>query len=481
MKKLLINVTIYSIIPQLPRVASFFLLPLYTKFLTSYDYGVSGLIYSVTGLFMGLGDLGLHIRLANSFFKSDKGWINTWRRIYTLLHAWSAVLSLVQSFVLYFILPAEVLESEKWIICLIYFICNTFFSTTINFCTRYYQYIESPKVIVSSSAFISIFSLVFNFIFIVYFKMGFMAWVYTHLISTFLNFLLAFHYFNRKLNFKPLSDFGKKWMKSNFKLSLPLIPHNYASYLLDASDRLVLKVLGVSVNKIGEYNFAYVFGSYFDFLVTAISLAISPGFAKDYFKSKKNRDVILLRKIVFVQCLLVVMAMIGTIWLKEIFSFIVDKNNPLKYTYDIAIIIIWAYSFRPIYWLVNCILTFNNSTGSLWKVTFTAGIGSIILNFLLIPFLGIYGAAWTTFISMIIMSVVGCFFSSFLRNFTIKVGRFAIASVIIATGLAFFSLWMAEQAILAKFYFSVIILIAVATYMWMKRHKLNTIFSPVRA
>ena len=478
MKKLLVNVAIYSLIPQLPRVLSFFLLPLYTQFLSPTDYGISGIIYSVTGLFMGLGDLGLHIRQANSFFKSDKGWVNTWGRIYTLLHVWSFFLSIIQSVVLYFILPPTLQEWEKWVIFFVYFICNTVFATTINFCNRYYQYIEKPRTIVTTSAFISAFSLILNFAFIVWLKLGFMAWVFTYMITSMVNFVFAYYLFNVKIRFRPLYDLKARWLKANFKVSLPLVPHNYASYLLDASDRFMMKVMGVTTAKIGEYNFAYIVGTYFDFFVTAISLAAAPNFAKDYFRSKVGRDGLLFRKIMVIQLLLILIALLGTIWIKEAFRFLVNDQNPLVFTYNIAIIILWAYAFRPIYWLVNCVLTYNNITSSLWKITFTAGILSVVLNLLMIPLLGIIGAAWTTFGSMVIMSIMGLYFRKFAINFSRPVRGFGLLSLALATVLVFFSLWVVEQSFFIKAITTGVIVAASTIALVTFWNRINLIFSP---
>ena len=78
------------------------------------------------------------------------------------------------------------------------------------------------------------------------------------------------------------------------KVSLPVVPHQYSVYLLDASDRLVMDQLNTSTEEIGKYNFAYGFGNYFSMFSMAIGLAIGPMLNQKLKENKlfHYRDVI---------------------------------------------------------------------------------------------------------------------------------------------------------------------------------------------
>ena len=72
LKKLFGNSLIYAIGPQLPKIVSIFLLPLYTQKLTELDYGFLGLYTMYLGLIGGVRDLGFSQPMVNVFFKYPK-------------------------------------------------------------------------------------------------------------------------------------------------------------------------------------------------------------------------------------------------------------------------------------------------------------------------------------------------------------------------------------------------------------------------
>ena len=66
-RKIVTNTIYYGVVPKLTMLLSIVMLPLTTPFLTTYDYGIYGVLTSYTSLFVSIAPLGLNVHLTNSF------------------------------------------------------------------------------------------------------------------------------------------------------------------------------------------------------------------------------------------------------------------------------------------------------------------------------------------------------------------------------------------------------------------------------
>lgn len=112
LKKISKDFLLYTIGPQIPRIFSFLLLPVFTKYLTTTDYGISGIVYSYIGLFGALADLGLSIRYSITYFKYPKTYKNRWALLSGILFWWSLAFSFLQSFILFIMLPSDMGDAK---------------------------------------------------------------------------------------------------------------------------------------------------------------------------------------------------------------------------------------------------------------------------------------------------------------------------------------------------------------------------------
>jgi O-antigen/teichoic acid export membrane protein len=87
------------------------------------------------------------------------------------------------------------------------------------------------------------------------------------------------------------------------------------------------------------------------------------------------------------------------------------KNDELRTAYSLGIIIIMGYNYKPMYQAATNVLFYKERTFSILKISFVAGMLNIILNFILVPFFGIYAAAYTT---------LGCLLFMGFRGFYLK-------------------------------------------------------------
>lgn len=409
LSKLFKETTIYALGPQIPRIASFFILPIITKDLTGNDYGISALVYAYIGIVGAFKALGLTDIYINYFYKHPKLYKLIWRHFFGFLSSYSVVFGILQGLLIFLVLPLG--YEERLIIVVLNIIPVILFDTTNEFGLRFLQLHHKVVSIFFISALSGLVVVFLNLYTISYLKLGYMGWF----ISAFIGIMTQFIFYGYTLysnKIYPILRFRKKYLKKYLKISLPIVPNKYGHYLLNSSDRIVMNLIQISTINIGLYNFGYIVGNYSQILVTSLGIAIAP-FYIDLLSKKKHVHINLAKNVtIFIQILFIIGTFTGALWLKELFSLLVS-NKELENTYDIAIIILMMQNYAPLRFFYTNFVVFHEKTTFLWKITFVAGAINVISNFMLIPIYGIQIAAATTFITMFYISVVGFYYKQY--------------------------------------------------------------------
>ena len=471
LKKFFSHSLIYGIAPQIPRIAGLFILPITTAHLTTADFGIYGIVMSYIGLLSALSSLGFPIVMVNAMYKYPKKWKIIWKQIHFYLVIWSLFFGFLQFVVLAIFLPPEANENF-WLIILYTCLPTVLFNTTASIGAAYYQYAQKPLYLGVVSAIVGIIAILLNLYTIAYLEMGYMGWFLSNFIVAILNFLFYFYpvYFSYQL--RPVIFFRKKFLRKHLRIALPTIPHNYSAYLLNTSDRVVMDNLKVNVKNIGEYNLAYMFGNYFDFVGNAVGMAVGPHYINLYSKKNVAAD----RSVHFItqwlQISFLLAGFITSLWCKELFQILVS-NEDLQGAYPLAVVIIMGYVYRPYYWAAVNRLQFVEKTSQLWKISFVAGMLNLALNFIFIPFYGVMAAAVTTFISLMYLGFAGHFLTAFKDQETIKYQSVRWIIIICSATLLVFNLKDLFWGM--KFQLSIILLLVYFSYCFFNRARFKEI------
>ncbi len=304
---------------------------------------------------------------------------------------------------MWFVMPQEVPVSHKlWIILLLSF-SSIFFDVTNTFGFRLFQFRQQAGYIAFITAVSGTATLLLNVYTIVYLKLGYMGWAISSFVGGFCSFALLFYPVHIKEKLRPLFVKPRPFFKSALRIALPTIPHDYSSYLLNVSDRLVMNFYQIPISQIGAYNFGYTFGNYAEVGGEAMGMALSPLHLKLLAEKKENKA----RKLIFsLQFLFIVGLFLVGLWAKEILNLLIS-NADLANAYLVTALIVFSYSYRPLYWGAVNLLGFEGRTGQLWKISFIAGILNLGLNFAFMPIWGYKTAIVTTFISLLFLGVSG--------------------------------------------------------------------------
>ncbi|MBE7175752.1 MAG: oligosaccharide flippase family protein [Mucilaginibacter polytrichastri] len=407
-KNLLKNSAIYGLAPQLPRIAGIFCLPIITRHLTKIDFGVYSLVSAVVGGLAVFAHLGLNVILSNSYYKNPMRYTFVWRQIYGFLILWNIPFSILLAVFIYSFIPDDAAGNTFYILVL-NVLPVVFFGPATIIGSLYYQLRQQPVQVAWRSITSGMISVGLNLYFIAGLEMGYMGWFLSVCISQMLLQLSYFISLTRVSGLTPIFNFKRRSIIHHLKISLPVIPHYYGSYLLDTSDRFIMKIVHIPIGDIGMYNVAYTIGNFVQAAGIAAGQAVSPMLLASY----KESDAVRARQLVFLlQIMFLGACFVVSLWMKEVFEVLI-KNEQLRHVYPSAIIIAMAYSYRPMYLGANNRLFYIEKTQSLLKITFIAGILNVILNLIFLKIYGYKAAAFTTYAGLMYMGYSGYFLKTY--------------------------------------------------------------------
>ena len=458
LRKILSQSALYGLAPHVSKVVGILILPIITRYLTETDWGIASTIAAYTGAISIFSTLGMNIVLSTSFYRYKYQYKWLWRQVYGFLQFWMIIFVILQSLLLWFIIPEEALEN-RWAIILLSGLSTAFFGATSLIGVMHYRLQQNPwPIAVRSiiSGFLTVFS---NLLFVVWFEMGYMGWY----ISSFLSgcFVNASYWWavNKKYGLSPIYCFRMKTIIRSLKVALPAIPHFYSSYLLNSSSRVVMDHYGMSMGSIGKYGFAAQFGGYFEIFVNSINMAVNPMTLEQIRNNREDYA----RKLIYAMLIIIFGAtFLFSLWAKEIF-FVLVKNAELQTVYPLAIILIMAYNYRPMYIASTNMFFYYENTANLLKVTAIAGVLSFIGYLIVIPIWGIWGAAVVNYIFLQYMGYSGFFMKEYKEK--TKVVYPFIKVLLLSLFLTGFVFWAVELAWPVKLVISLAYIVVSVIYL----------------
>lgn len=433
--------------------------------MTPLDYGISGIIFAYVAGFEALKDLGLRVGLTNSFFKFPDRYKWVWKRILGIMHVWSVFYSIILACLIGVIIPTEAQENRSLIL---FFVVFPFLvlDPPISIGRYYLQYSKKPVPISIISASTGLLTVFCNYYFIVIEHWGYMGLIAGQFFAQCLSFVCYAYLVYGKLNLQPSLQFNKRWVRKQLIIALPTIPHFYAGYIINIFDRILLDWFQISIEQIGMYSFAYSFGTYFAIIGKSFQTASGPYYMEHNREENLSGDQKNKRLTEISQLGMLLLAFSLVLFLPEIFTLLV-KNNELRQTYTISAIIIFAYTYFPMFSIIGMKQWYNESTKLMLSTTVGAAVVSIALNLLLIPIIGILGSAIATLIALLFMGYFGHFYPKIKVQFNIlpKAGWWiAITSVLMVLSFCLMELnWLIKGFIL-------FILLACTTMLFYKRN-----------
>jgi O-antigen/teichoic acid export membrane protein len=464
-KRLLKNSLLLGIAPFLPKIINVMLLPIMTKYLTDVDFGISGTISAYTTAIGAFSLLGLNVVLLNSFVKSPCQYKIIWRQIYGFLKIWMIVYACIQTLLLYLFIPREA-ESYKWIIIILTNFSTVFFGPTATIGSYYYIFNQQSFPIVWRSVLAGIITILFNYVLIVNFKLGYVGWYVGSFVGVFFSNASYWYVVNKKLGMSPIYNFKWKTIIQSLKVSLPGVPHYYSSFLLEGSGRMILDRYHIAQSEIGKVNIVQQIGNLFQLGVEGINNAIGPALMKTI---KENDEKRLLSLTYVHVCFVFSTAFLLSLWSKEIFSLLIS-NKSLASTYPYFIIYLMALCYRPMYVTASNYFFYYEKMKQLLWISLLSGIIAFLLYLIFVPLYGIWGFLLGRYAACLYNGYAG-FLSKVIRNYA-KVSFPFISIMILQLFLTIIAYIFVEK-IFVKSIISCIVLVSILSFYIAKQHEIK--------
>ena len=389
---------------------AFLTIPIYTRMLSTGDYGITNIYTSWIDIITVFFSLALYISIRTAFvdFSNDKfSFLNT---IVTFTIFWGSFLGI--TIVLFGTFFFDI-KTYLLILAAIHGISNAIIMD-------YQQYLMMEIKFIKRSIYLAIpnfLSALISIILLIFlpFEEKYLCRIIPLAIVHF-GFQLVILF---KIYFKQKPKINTKYIKYGLDISLPLVLHGIALNILSQSDRTMIKIYD-NVSGVGIYSLVYNFGMIAMVMTTALDGIWIPWFMTK-LKDKNIEEINNKSKkyINFISIIMIELMLVCPDFLKILAS--------KEYWEGIIIIppIVIANYFIFIYSLYVNVEHLYKKTKMVTVNTMISAICNIVLNVIFIPKYGYFAAAFTTAISY--------FFSMCLHmayTYTLEKSIFPIKNII---------------------------------------------------
>ncbi len=392
-KKQLVKNTIIIAIGKLStQIISYILLPLYTAKLSPSEYGTYDFICTIS-LFLCpiitlLMEESMFRFLIDAIDKSEAKRIISQTIIYTIL----GTIIFIPLAVIILNLTTE--YTGALIFAFVVFVISNIFIGLSNALARG---LSKIKLYSLSNFILGIGTIILNIIFIVLLKAGAEGLLWANSIA---NICTAIFIFTKLKLWMYIGKFNKKLMKEMIKYSIPLVPNSISWNIINMSDRIILtQMIGSSAN--GIYAMAskfpniisVVYGYFYTAWKESAARITKEDNKNKYYNSIYHDTKRLLFSVTI--CLIAVMPFA--------FPILINKAYDEAYIYIPIIMIATYYSNLSSYF--GGIFSAYKDTKIMGATTIGAAIINLIIDLLLVKFIGIYAACLSTLIADLIVYI----------------------------------------------------------------------------
>lgn len=402
---------IYGTSTIVARLFNFFLVPVYTYYLASADYGVIATVFAFMALFNIIYQYGMdqaYLRFAQEH--KDKTVFST---PFTAVLLSSAALSaLIYLASPYIALALGIGAQNAYLIKYCCFILALDALNIIPFAKLRFEHrawrfvgIRTASILVNVAG---------NLLALAHFGAGvdgiFMAGIWASLTSL----VLLLPVIKEDFAFR----FDKKLFKAMFAFSWPFIPAGAASIMVNVIDKPLLSHLA-GLSEVGIYQANFKIGVFMMLAVSMFDQAWRPFFIQA--SSKPDCKTLFAEIFTYFAAaaswlFLGLAFLIPTIIKTKFLGFNLIHSNYWS-GMNIIPLVLAGYLFYGFYinFMVAPVLT--KKTRSLMYITLIGAAASIVTNIILVPHIGIVGAGWAIFSSYAVMAL--CLFVFLQRNYPI--------------------------------------------------------------
>ena len=230
-------------------------------------------------------------------------------------------------------------------------------------------------------------------------------------------------------------DLSRLWI--SVKYGFPAIAGNIGFLIFQLNDRYMLNWLSTSAET-GKYAFGYKIANFINLIfISTIGLSYMPSI---FSKEKEENNTRYYRKMLTYYCFLISLIILGFLFFYKDLLSLVARNK--DYFDGLSVVPVLSFSFMVLgmNYFVGVGLYLKNRMIYFLAPSLAAVVSNILLNWFLIPRIGIMGAAWSSLISQALYTGILSFTASRFIKISFEWGK------ILMIYLLAVALFMASQA-----------------------------------
>lgn len=387
--------SIYTIGQVGTKAFGFFLIPVYTHFLTPADYGIVGYLQVILQLIATVLMLGFY-GAQTRFYYEFKGQAQKFGEFLFSINVFLFFILIILCCTLtqfgehlYSFFKVKSISFYPYLPIIVW---TAFFQIMSQMIISYYLAARQYKVC-ALLQFVQFFLIVgLVLFFVVFLKQGALGKVKGHLAGQAIFFTLFYISYAKKFIFR----FDIAYVKYALAFGLPIAFHLMAGAMHDSIDRVFLEKY-VSMDQLGIYSLGYQIAMVMSVIVASVNKAWQPNYfdlmsSDAHDKAYENRRMFALWMIgIGTTCL------VGMLWANEFLILLTPKYYHAAA--GVVPIIIMGYFFQGMYFFAVSPLFHYKKTKKLPFLTLSSVLVNIFLNLFFVPVFGIYGAAYATLFS----------------------------------------------------------------------------------
>lgn len=410
-KYLLKNIGLLTLSSFATKLLSFFLVPLYTSVLTTGQYGTYDLFNTTIGVLMPI--LTLNIFEAVLRFGMDRNYDQD--AIVSLSTKWlliSSVVIFVLILINHFFMTIPILDKYK-----LYFFLIFFVQALSEIVTAYSRGTDHIAALSVSSVLASVFTIFCNIVFLIPFKWGLPGYFLANIIGPFIQctYLIIRLKMWEHLNIK------KRFVKQEKEMisySSPMIANSISWWINNVSDRYIVTwFCGIAAN--GIYSVSTKIPTILSVFQTIFNQAWALSAVKDF--DSKDKSGFFSNTYKAYNCLMVIFCsiIIATDRILAKFLYIGQFYIAWKYVPFLTIAIV----FGALTGYFSGFFTAVKDSKVYATSTMYGALVNIILNFVLVPTIGVIGASISTAVCYVVVWIIRLFQSRKYIQIKINWGR----------------------------------------------------------
>lgn len=451
---------VYGLSETISRGTGFVLIVLYTAILTPEEIGVRTLLYfasGILGLFYTFG-------LDNAFLRyfMDESQISEKKAIFTTAHLFTLIcgfIFVISSFLFGGFISEIITESNSYT-----YLTNLLFIILILDTLVIYPSLvlraENKLMYYSMVSLLRFVLFIFlNIIFLWVFKRGLAGVFEANLIVVAVVFLFLIPVYKNYLSL----NFSGKILRKMLIFGIPTIFTLLGMRVIDYSDRRIIQYFWDTA-LVGQYHVAYTFGMVgIMVFVNSFRTAWQPFFLS--IKGKPEATQVF-AKVATYYALFISFIFLGlTLYRSEIFTLFVRNRENFDLSYSGLIpYVAFSYVIYGFYLILLPGVFLKDKTVFMGVSTIAGAILNLALNFILVPSIGLYGAAYATIAAYLLMVAILFVASQHLMKIQYEFKRIGIVFCYTAIPLLLAWFFVPSNIFLEIFYKFFLCLIPVFLY-----------------